>query len=145
MPSTAIQPNSRGRISARPTRWRMRHNPGLTLPSYLAGMIHSPYSAASFQVSRWVFGFALRRKSRHSSRSRVLLRKICSLPAKYCGGQWMALAPYQAAAFMVKYGSTRCGRGNLPASWMRIPATGGSPPLDAEPLDAPAGSLEGVA
>src|SRR5262245_10677254 len=77
---------------------------------------NSRYSTASFQVSRCPMGFALRRKARHSSRSRALLRKICSLPARYCGGQWISAAPYQAAAFMLKYGSTRCGRANATRS-----------------------------
>ena len=48
------------------------------------------YSAACFQMSPWPFGLALRRSSISSSRSRALLRKICSLPARYCGGQWIA-------------------------------------------------------
>jgi hypothetical protein len=34
------------------------------------------YSAACFQLLAWVFGFALRRKSVSSWRSRTLLRKI---------------------------------------------------------------------
>src|ERR1700749_4581363 len=74
---------------------------------------HSPYSAASgFVVSDFssarVLGLALIFRSSKSCRSRTLLRKICSLPGRYCGGQAMSAAPYQAAALMVKDGSTRC-------------------------------------
>src|SRR5262249_39768242 len=74
------------------------------------GRFHnSRYSAASFRVSRCPLGLALRRKSRHSSRSRALLRKICSLPARYCGGQWMPAGPDQARALHAKYGATGGG------------------------------------
>src|SRR5580704_5641788 len=74
------------------------------------------YSAACFQSWRCVFGLVLRRSSVSSSRSRRLLRKICSLPARYCGGQWTDEASYQAAARMVKAGSTRCGRASATRS-----------------------------
>src|SRR5215831_8875333 len=95
-------------ISQRRTDCRVKPGNDVWIPAPLKVLTHTsksqcqPYSAASFQVSRWVLGFALRRKSRHSSRSRALLRKICSLPARYCGGQWISSAPYQAAAFIVK-------------------------------------------
>src|SRR3974390_535008 len=60
------------------------------------------YSAASRQTTLWPLGLALRRRSMSSWRSRVELRNICSLPARYCGGAGIARASYQAAAFKVK-------------------------------------------
>src|SRR5580692_2107839 len=76
---------------------------------------HPAYSAASGFVasalsSARVFGLALILSSSKSCRSRTLLRKIWSLPGRYCGGQNASVAPYQAAAFSVNAGSTRCGR-----------------------------------
>src|SRR6185369_7333739 len=75
---------------------------------------HPPYSAASGFVasalsSARVFGLALILRSSKSCRSRTLLRTICSLPGRYCGGQATS-APYHAAALSVNDGSTRCGR-----------------------------------
>src|SRR5689334_20384803 len=69
----------------------------------------SGFRASSLSSAR-VFGLALIFRSSKSCRSRALLRKICSLPGRYCGGQNIPSAPYQAAAFIVKKGSTRCGR-----------------------------------
>src|SRR3954452_22871368 len=74
------------------------------------------YSAACFHVVAWVFGLALSFSSVSSSRSRSLLRNNWSRPARYCGGQAMAWAPYQAAAFIVNEGSTRCGRASATRS-----------------------------
>src|SRR5439155_12628206 len=76
---------------------------------------HPAYSAASGFVasalsSARVFGLPLILRSSKSCRSRTLLRKICSLPGRYCGGQAISEAPYQAAARIVNDGSTRCGR-----------------------------------
>src|SRR6185312_11418836 len=76
---------------------------------------HSAYSAASGFVasalsSALVFGLPLILRSSKSCRSRTLLRNICSLPGRYCGGQAISDAPYQAAARIVNDGSTRCGR-----------------------------------
>ena len=65
---------------------------------------------------RWPFGLALSLSSVRSARSRAELRKIWSRPGRYCGGQWMSVAPYQAAAFRVKDGSTRCGRASATRS-----------------------------
>src|SRR5260370_36917502 len=45
------------------------------------------YSAAWLQITWWPLGFALRRSSVSSSRSRAALRTSCSLPARYGGGQ----------------------------------------------------------
>src|SRR4051794_41867949 len=72
------------------------------------------YSAACFHVVAWVFGLALSFSSVSSSRSRSLLRNNWSRPARYCGGQAMARAPYQAAAFIVNDGATRGGRARAP-------------------------------
>src|SRR4030088_2572419 len=71
--------------------------------SAASGFVASAFSSAL------VFGLALIFRSSKSCRSRTLLRKICSLPGRYCGGQNTASAPYQAAAFSVNDGSTRCG------------------------------------
>src|SRR6267378_6819769 len=68
----------------------------------------SGFVASAFSSAR-VFGLALIFRSSKSCRSRMLLRKICSLPGRYWGGQEIS-APYQAAAFSVNAGSTRCGR-----------------------------------
>src|SRR3954466_14297549 len=81
---------------------------------------HPAYSAASGFVasalsSARVFGLPLILRSSKSFRSRTLLRKICSLPGRYCGGQATS-APYQAAARVVKDGSTRCGRASATRS-----------------------------
>src|SRR6202011_701308 len=99
----------------------------------------SRHSAASrFVVSAFssarVFGLALIFRSSKSCRSRTLLRKICSLPGWYCGGQNTPSAPYQAAAFRVNDGSTRCGRASArksaPAERDKIGAAGGEDGID---------------
>ena len=46
----------------------------------------SGFVASAFSSAR-VFGLALILRSSKSCRSRTLLRKICSLPGRYCGGQ----------------------------------------------------------
>src|SRR3981081_4605079 len=72
--------------------------------SAASGLVASAFSSAR------VFGLALIFRSSKSRRSRTLLRKICSLPGRYCGVQNTVSAPYQAAAFSVNDGSIKCGR-----------------------------------
>src|SRR6267143_6112238 len=75
----------------------------------------SGFVASAFSSAR-VFGLALIFRSSKSCRSRTLLRKICSLPGRYCGGQNTASAPYQAAALSVNDGSIKCGRASATRS-----------------------------
>src|SRR6185295_15043187 len=52
------------------------------------------HSAACFQPGACTLGLAFTLSSLSSARSRALLRKIWSLPGRYCGGQAIS-APYQ--------------------------------------------------
>ena len=57
-----------------------------------------------------VFGLALILSSSRSCRSRTLLRKICSLPGRYCGGQDASSRAVPGRRLHGEDGSTRCGR-----------------------------------